>query len=49
MSSFLFLSSPGECDGLAVLCGFATGVEEEVVGLVRLCLFHVLTMKEMLK
>lgn len=49
MSSFLFLFSPGECDRLAVLHGFVTGVEEKVVGLVRLCLFHVLTMKEVLK
>lgn len=45
MGSFSFLYSPGGCDGFAVL----HGVEEKVVGLVRLCLFHVLTVKEMLK
>lgn len=45
MRSFSFLYSPGGCDELAML----RGVEENVVGLVRLCLFHVLTEKEMLK
>lgn len=49
MGGFLFLSSSGEHDGHALFHGFVTGVEEKVVGLVRLCLFHVFTMKEMLK
>lgn len=46
---FLFLSSPRERDGPAVLCSFVTGVEEEIVELVRLCLFQVLNGKEMIK
>lgn len=49
VDSFSFLSSAGERGGIAVLGGFVTGVEEKVGGLVRLCLFHVLTVKEMLK
>lgn len=49
MGSFLFLSSPRERDGPAVLCSFVTGVKEEFVELIRLCLFHVLIVKEMIK
>lgn len=49
MGSSLFVSGPGEHNWLAVLCGFVTGVEKKFVGLIRLYLFHILTMKEMLK
>lgn len=45
MGNFSLLYSPGGCDVLDVL----HGVEEKVGGLVRLCLFHVLTAKKMLK
>jgi len=34
MGSFTSPSSPEECDGLAALRGFVTGVEEKAVGLV---------------